>query len=70
MTLSSNVGDLAESDDDEKNGAELAEHILRDFNHDIRCKLMEKDRGLKVSVIFKGFESNLMNKCFSVISLQ
>lgn len=55
ITLPSHVGDLAESDDDAKNGAELAEHILRDFNHDIRCKLMEKDRGLKVSGIFWEF---------------
>ena len=43
------VGDMGESDDDEKTGADLAEHILRDFNHEIKCKLMEKDRGLKVS---------------------
>ena len=37
-----------DDDDDEKGGPTTAEHILRDFNHELRCKLMEKDRGLKV----------------------
>ena len=45
-----NVGDVGDDDDDdERNGADLAEHILRDFHYDIRCKLMENDRGLRVS---------------------
>lgn len=37
-----------ETDDDDK-AADAADCILRDFNHEIRCKFMEKDRGLKVA---------------------
>ena len=41
-------GETDDAGDDDKAG-DAADCILRDFNHEIRCKFMEKDRGLKVA---------------------
>ena len=40
-------GDGDDEDDTEKTTS--AEHILRDFCHEIRCALMDRDRGLRVT---------------------